>query len=742
MKGFLKIISIFLALLFSQYIIAQDKVIVQDKVIAQDKIKIDFTCDTNRILKKGDTVYNKLIGNVYFYHNGAIISCDTAYYYSQTNRFVGIQNVIINQDSLYVYGDKVTYTDDGLARVYAPLVKVVDSSTVMYTRNLIYNTTNSIARYFGGATVEHKDNKLESINGFYDSKRRVVLLRDSVVVENIDYKVKTDSLDFYLDTEAVFYECRTYIWKANGDFLQSDIGSYSKLEEVFHCEENSYVLTIDQELWADTISYYSLIDELILKNNIQMLDTVKMLYAFGDYGQYWKKEENVLLTKIPSIINYSKENTDTLFLSSDTLFIRPFLERGKIDSLISDSIKMKMDSLSNAIAIDKDAVGAFGGEIIDGEIPIDGRKTGLKVESLQVDTSLVDSLIKDSLIVDSLVVDSIKLDSLSIDSVVNIDDMTRQEYRKYKKKLREKKKLARKEKFLQWLRDGGMNVIVDTVNLDSAKVQLDSLIDVNVEDSLVDNKIVDVKNIADSSDYIIRGYSTSKIFRNDVQMVCDTLISETVDSTTTFIGSPIMWNENNQITAKRIRTYTKNENLYRSRLYDEPIVAQRVELGVYNQIKGNYMDAMFRDNSIYRLYVNEASETIFYNQDETVDKYVEGLTFITSVNMIVDMDSTEITNIDWYTDIESVIYPIDRVPETQTVILYGFEWRPQYKPTKKDVFDRSIRPSYRKEAMKIEKPELNITIEIENLKKSLIRRKVWRDRVDLIPNEKKKFRGI
>ncbi len=243
MNSTTKIFVIVFLVFFAQFVLRAD-----------DKVKVDYTSDLSYMVKIDDATVMKLVGNVYFYHNGAIINCDTAYYFLKANKFEGLGNVIINQDSMYVYGDRVTYVkDDGSARVFAPLIKVVDSTTVMYTRNLIYNTNTSVGEYFGGATVDHKSNTLESQKGFYDSKRSLVMLRDSVAIINDDYIIKTDSVDFYLNTEELDYECRSYIWRSNGDFLQSDKGKYIKSIEMFQCEENSYAMTKEQELWADSI---------------------------------------------------------------------------------------------------------------------------------------------------------------------------------------------------------------------------------------------------------------------------------------------------------------------------------------------------------------------------------------------------------------------------------------------------------------------------------------------------------
>ena len=751
MKSFIKIFIIAFVFLSSQY-----------AILADEKVKVDYTSDLTYMLKKGDTTVMKLVGSVYFYHNDAIINCDTAYYYIQSDKFEGIGNVIINQDSIYVYGDRVVYSkNNASARVFAPLIKVVDSATVMYTRNLIYNTNTSIGEYFGGATVEHNSNTLESWKGFYDSQKSLVMLRDSVAIHNEDYTIKTDSVDFYLDTEELDYDCRSYIWRSNGDFLQSDKGRYLKNAEMFQCEKNSYVLTKEQEIWADSIKYYTKIEEAILNRNIQIMDTVKKMYAFGDYGQYWKIQKNILMTQNPTVINYTEngDKVDSVFLSSDTLFIRPFIPIAKFNLL--DSVAKKQH---DEIAIDKSIESRFSEEVYTDVIDIEGNSVidtlSTITDSLSQDMSVVDTVSQnvsaiDSLrqivpVADSLTIDTLpqKLDSVQVYDVTKvtkkeIDLMTKVEYKSYKKKLREHRKLIRKEKYLKWLQDGGMVVEIDTVTIDSTNIITESLLEGSGQDSI--NNFIEIENVADSSDYIIRGYANSRIFRSDVQLICDTIISETVDSTTTFIGSPIIWNSNNQITAKRIRSYSMNQQLYRSRLFGSPIIAQEVLPGKFSQLSGKTMDAMFKNNSIYRLYINQDADALIYKEKESdlgKTGELENLIHAKSVNAIVDFDSMEMSVIKFFTDITTITYPMDKIPDNQILELPNFKWKADLRPTKKDVFDRVVRKSYRSDAIMVVQPIFGITSAIEKEKKQLSEKKVWRDRTELIPSSKKRFMGF
>src|SRR6056297_1448179 len=58
----------------------------------------------------------KLLGNVRFKHDDAIMTCDSANFYSKSYSFDAFSNVVIEQgDTLFLYGDKLHY--EGNSRI-------------------------------------------------------------------------------------------------------------------------------------------------------------------------------------------------------------------------------------------------------------------------------------------------------------------------------------------------------------------------------------------------------------------------------------------------------------------------------------------------------------------------------------------------------------------------------------------------------------------------------------------------
>ena len=52
---------------------------------------------------------------------------------------------------------------------------------------------------------------------------------------------------------------------------------------------------------------------------------------------------------------------------------------------------------------------------------------------------------------------------------------------------------------------------------------------------------------------ILKAYYKVKIFRTDLQVMCDSLVYVEADSAFDFYGEPVLWSDENQLTASHIR---------------------------------------------------------------------------------------------------------------------------------------------------------------------------------------------
>ena len=288
---------------------------------SSDRRMVDMIADDSYLIEKGDSTIFILVGNFAAHHNGAVILADSAVRYSNQS-FECFGNVLINQNSTYAYGDRASYNRmNSTATLYSDIVKVVDGEATMYTYNCSFDTANEVGRFSGGCYVDKGESHMESDRGYYYTKKHELIAVDNVEMRDETYLMKSDSVIFNTHTEDAQYFTNTNIWNDKDEYLFANEGTYTKSRDLHHLTRDAYILSPEREIWSDSIEYYRTEGHIIGRSNIQLDDTTKKVMGFADYGEWWDEPGNALFTRRPSMINYDLSQTDSLFLSADTLWL-------------------------------------------------------------------------------------------------------------------------------------------------------------------------------------------------------------------------------------------------------------------------------------------------------------------------------------------------------------------------------------------------------------------------------------
>ena len=309
-----------------------------------DRRMVDMIADDSYLIEKGDSTIFILVGNFAAHHNGAVILADSAVRYSNSS-FECFGNVLINQNSTYAYGDRASYNRmASTATIYSDIIKVVDGEAVMYTYNCSFNTADEVGNFSGGCYVEKGESHMESDRGYYYTKRHELIAVDNVEMRDETYLMTSDSVIFNTNTEDAQYFTNTNIWNDKDEYLFANEGTYTKSRDLHNLTRDAYILSPEREIWCDTIEYYRTEGHIIGRNNIQMDDTTKKIMGFADYGEWWDEPGNALFTRRPSMINYDLSQTDSLFLTADTLWLYTIavLPPEKSDTTTTESSEDKM----------------------------------------------------------------------------------------------------------------------------------------------------------------------------------------------------------------------------------------------------------------------------------------------------------------------------------------------------------------------------------------------------------------
>lgn len=196
----------------------------------------------------------------------------------------------------------------------------------------------------------------------------------------------------------------------------------------------------------------------------------------------------------------------------------------------------------------------------------------------------------------------------------------------------------------------------------------------------------------DSTFTRIRAHHKVRIYRIDLQAVCDSLVYNGKDSIMTLYTEPICWNENNQLSADTIHLYIKNGAIDHVHGIGTAFAVKQETATYFDQMSGKEMKGFVREDELKQVEVSGNAETIFYPEDN--HEFI-GMNRTQSSFVNVFIEDEKIHHVLFTASSSGTLYPLDQVPVGQDR-LSGFFWaeteRPRYPG---DVFnhpERTPRP--------------------------------------------------
>lgn len=177
-------------------------------------------------------------------------------------------------------------------------------------------------------------------------------------------------------------------------------------------------------------------------------------------------------------------------------------------------------------------------------------------------------------------------------------------------------------------------------------------------------------------------YHDVKIFKTDLQAICDSMAYSFEDSTIKMHHDPVMWTENNQMTAKQIDIHTADGVIESMFLDQDAFVIEAVDSLRYNQIKGKNMTAYFREKEIHLIEVRGNGQTTYYGLDEE-DKFI-GVNVLESSDLDIEMKNKKIHLIKYLNQPSGIMHPMGELDPVEDLRYEGFQWRIKERPKRSD----------------------------------------------------------
>lgn len=260
----------------------------------------------------------RLIGNVALRQDSAYFYSDSAHFNEKTRYFDGYGNVHIKvNDSTDIFSDKCKYSGDIKFAELFDNVILKDDSTVLKTNYMTYDRNKHLATYPRHGSITRNDKNLVSRKGYYRDDIQVAYFRTDVVVTTPKSRMFTDTLEYRIQEEKMFFYGPTTIYYED-NVLVGNYGWYDAKNDIAYLDRGATLSNQGYSITSDTMFYDKKADFAKAISNVFIEDTVNKAIVEGNYAEMWKKLGKSFVTDSVRALYFADK--DTLYLHSDTLF--------------------------------------------------------------------------------------------------------------------------------------------------------------------------------------------------------------------------------------------------------------------------------------------------------------------------------------------------------------------------------------------------------------------------------------
>ena len=258
-----------------------------------------------------------LNGNVAFLHKGALLTCDSAYFYQESNYFKAFGHVKMRQgDTLSLTSDYAFYDGDNQMAEARHNVLLRHRGTKLYTDSLNYDRLYNIGYFFEGGKMVDRNNVLVSDWGEYDTETRKAVFNYNVNLRNPKFTLTTDTLHYDTRTSLANIVGPSVI-RSKESVIHTSDGYYNTNTGRARLYGRSTMSNKGKEITGDSLFYDEKRGISQGYRNVIYKDTQKKNELHCNYLWYNEKNGFAFATENPVMMEYSQK--DTLFVHSDTI---------------------------------------------------------------------------------------------------------------------------------------------------------------------------------------------------------------------------------------------------------------------------------------------------------------------------------------------------------------------------------------------------------------------------------------
>lgn len=638
--------------------------------------------------------YRKVVGPARFLHNNTYLLCDTAMWNMETKIIDAWGHVSLLQEETVLTSDNLKYLiDDDLAQFRGSIVQLEDKDhNTLRTRHLDYNTKDSVAVFENGGSMRDKDGQIiESRRGRYDSKVKIFNFYDDVNMFSDTMFVKTTELEYRSNENTAIFHGETDVWNEDNDMLSSRRGWYDRDREIFFFRDNVHLLTKDQEGWSDSLYFYRVTTDADMLGHAQVTDTTRNAFGLAGKIEYKDATASVKMTRKPAVITQTKgenEEKDTVYLGAEVIIYRT-LHKFEVDSAANAASVARVEAMSG------DPVGEYR------------KKAAEEAAKRAEEEKMNDPNYRAQQEAKAKAAEAEKAAAASgkmaSETGAPVPDREETALKKPKSGSSEKPEMTDSVAVV----GADMAASSDTLSVessgqsvaDSLSLQSDSTLADLAADSLAVQPAVDslaAPVVLDSTKVgFMYAYKNVKIYKKDIQAVCDTLIYSELDSIARLYVEPLIWQERRrQYSADSVYVAVSNGGIDKAYLMSNAFVHIQEDSTHFDQIRSTEMLAFFDENGALKRFdgLGGATSLFFIEENETLATVNKADAKMLSANF----KDNELQRIYYYDTVQNDASPLAQMTG-EDQLLKGFSWQIEKCPEDRfAVTPLSLRPSERK----------------------------------------------
>ena len=264
------------------------------------------------ILKKNDKI------RVHLLHDGMNIYSDYALFFKKNNSFKASGNVILEQgDSIKLFSNNLDYDGNDRKVIAKGNVDFYNNDTNLKT-NLLYHDRNAKEFFFKeGGTIKDSVTTIKSIEGKYFLENSKYNFKKDVEINNPEYYIQSNNLDYFTKTEHAFFFGPTKIIGSDYD-IYCEKGFYDTKNKRGYFTRKSKINYNNRVIEGDSLTFDDNSKFASASKNIILTDTLNKSIIKGNYAEIFKAIDSAMITKRAMAIKLIEN--DSLFIKADTLF--------------------------------------------------------------------------------------------------------------------------------------------------------------------------------------------------------------------------------------------------------------------------------------------------------------------------------------------------------------------------------------------------------------------------------------